>query len=172
MDNKLKKNIVLTGMMGVGKTTIGKSLANRLFSKFIDIDTLIEEKEGRSIKVIFDREGENYFRKLEQDLTLQEIKKRNSVISLGGGAFLNRSIRSVVKEFSISFWLDVNLDILTKRLQNKVNRPLLNKQNLSETINKIYLERKETYNEASFKINCSFLKPEQIVNEILKLYEI
>ncbi len=167
----MKKNVVLTGMMGVGKSTIGKLLAKKLSFNFVDIDALIEKKEGSPIKVIFGRNGENYFRKLEQELVLQEIHKRNSVISLGGGAFLSRSIRSAVREFSISFWLDVNLDILTKRLQNNVNRPLLGKKNISETINKIYLERKETYNEASFKINCSFLKPGEIVKEILKFYE-
>ncbi len=167
----MKKNVVLTGMMGVGKTTVGKTLANRLSYDFVDIDSLIEKKEGSSINIIFERKGENYFRKLEQEFSLKELEKNNSIISLGGGAFLNRSIRSAAKKLSISFWLDVNLDVLTKRLQNNVKRPLLNNKNLNETINKIYLERKETYNEANFKINCSFLKLEQIVSEIIELYE-
>ena len=167
----MKKNVVLTGMMGVGKTTVGKSLANRLSYNFVDIDTLIEKKEGSTINIIFERKGENYFRKLEHEFSLRELEKNNSIISLGGGAFLNRSIRLTAKKLSVSFWLDVNLDVLTKRLQNSIKRPLLNNKNLSETIYKIYLERKETYNEANFKINCSFLKPEQIVTEIIELYE-
>ncbi len=167
----MKKNVVLTGMMGVGKTTVGKNLANRLSYDFVDIDTLIEKKEGSAINIIFERKGENYFRKLEHEFSLRELGRKNSIISLGGGAFLNRSIRSTAKKVSVSFWLDVNLDILTKRLQNNVKRPLLNNKNLSETIYKIYLERKETYNEANFKINCSFLKPEEIVTEIIELYE-
>ena len=89
----MKKNVVLTGMMGVGKSTVGKLLAKKLSFNFVDIDALIEKKEGSPIKVIFGRNGENYFRKLEQELVLQEIHKRNSVISLGGGAFLSRSIK-------------------------------------------------------------------------------
>jgi shikimate kinase len=107
---KTRKNLTLTGMMGVGKSTIGKNLAKKLNYKFIDVDKLIETKEGSSINSIFENKSENYFRKLENEITLQVLKENNSVISLGGGAFLNKSIRLTTKRKSISFWLDVNTD--------------------------------------------------------------
>ncbi len=168
---KLNKNLTLTGMMGVGKTTIGKNLAKKLNYDFIDIDKLIETKEGASINSIFKNKNEDYFRKIESEITLKELKRKNSVISLGGGAFLNKSIRICAKKKSISFWLDVNTDKLTKRLSKSKKRPLLYKKNISDTINKIYLDRKKIYNKADYRIRCSFLNSKEIVDKILKLYE-
>ena len=167
----MNKSLVLTGMMGVGKSTVGKSLANKLNYTFIDVDKLIEDKEGCSINVIFQNKSESYFRKLENEISLKELEKNKCVISLGGGAFLNNSIRQRVKKSSISFWLDVNLGELIKRLKNSKKRPLLIKKNLSEAVSKIYFERKKTYSEANFKIKCNFLKTEEIVKKILKHYE-
>jgi len=167
----LIKNLTLTGMMGVGKSTIGKILAKKLDYNFVDIDRLIEAKEGASINLIFKKKGENYFRKIENDITLSELKKSNSVISLGGGAFLNNMIRLSAKKLSTSFWLDVSIDELIKRLKKNKQRPLLFKKNMSETVKKIYFDRKKIYNEADYKIKCNFLKSEEIVNKILYLYE-
>ena len=167
----VKKNLTLTGMMGVGKSTIGKKLAKRLSYNFIDVDGLIEAKEGSSINLIFKKKNENYFRKVEKEITLQELKKHNSVISLGGGAFLNKLVRISTKKTSISFWLDVNPDLLIKRLSKTKKRPLLYKKNINDTIKKIYLERKKIYNEADFRIKCSSLGLNEIVDKILKLYE-
>ena len=158
-------------MMGVGKSTIGKNLAKKLKYKFIDIDKLIEIKEGMSINFIFKNKSESYFRKIESDLTLLELKKKNSIISLGGGAFLNNSIRKKVKRSAISFWLDVDIDILIKRLKKTEKRPLLYKKNLNETVKKIYFERKKIYNEADYRIKCESLKSNDIVDKMLKLYE-
>jgi shikimate kinase len=168
---KLNKNLTLTGMMGVGKSTIGKNLAKKLNYNFIDIDKLIETKERSSINLIFKNKSENYFRKIEHDITLQELKKNNSVISLGGGAFINKSIRASAKKTSITFWLDVHIDELVKRLNTTEKRPLLYKKKISDTIKKIYLERKKIYNEADYRIRCSFLTSKEIVDKILKLYE-
>ncbi len=167
----MNKSLVLTGMMGVGKTTIGRRLAKKLSYKFIDVDKLIENKEGSSINQIFKDKSENYFRQLEIKMSLQELKKSRSVISLGGGAFLNNSIRRTVKNLSTSFWLDVDVDLLINRLKKANKRPLLFNKNLKETINKIYLERKNIYNKADFKIICKSMKPDAIVEKILKLYE-
>ena len=167
----LNKNLILTGMMGVGKSTIGKNLANKLKYNFIDIDKLIETIEKTSINLIFKNKGENYFRKIENKITLEKLKKNNSVISLGGGAFLNKVIRENAKKTSISFWLDINTDLLVKRLNKTQKRPLLYKKNISDTIKKIYLERKKIYNEADHRIKCNFLTSEEIVNKIFKLYE-
>ena len=168
---KLKKNLVLTGMMGVGKSTIGKNLANKLSYTHIDIDRIIQEKEGTTINSIFKNKGENYFRMLESKITLRELKKDSSVVSLGGGAFLNKNIRRAVKKSSFSFWLDINLNILINRLKRSKKRPLLFKKNIGEAIGKIYFERKKIYSEADFKVRCDKLKTDTIVGEILKIYE-
>ena len=168
---KSNKNLTLTGMMGVGKSTIGKNLAKKLKYNFFDIDKLIENKEGASINSIFKNKSENYFRKIENEITLQVLKNKNSVISLGGGAFLNKSIRTSAKKKSVSFWLDVNIAQLIERLKRTKKRPLLYKKNISDTIKKIYLEREKIYNKADYRIKCSSLKTNEIVDKILKLYE-
>jgi len=158
-------------MMGVGKSTIGKNLAKKLKYNFIDVDKLIESQEGLSINLIFKNKGENYFRKVESKITLSELKKDNCVISLGGGAFLNSTIRSNAKKSSIIFWLDVPVDELIKRLKKNNKRPLLNNKNIGETVRKIYLDRKKIYNEADYRIKCNSLRSEEIVDKILNLYE-
>ncbi len=165
------KNLTLTGMMGVGKSTIGKNLAKKLNYNFIDVDKLIEAKEGSSINLIFKNKSENYFRKIENDITLSELKNDNSVISLGGGAFLNNAIRRSVKKLSVSFWLDLPVEALIKRLKKSTQRPLLFKKNIAETAKKIYLDRKKIYSEADYRIKCNSLKPNEIVSKILELYE-
>ena len=152
------KNLTLTGMMGVGKSTIGKNLAKKLKYKFIDVDKLIEAHEGSSINLIFKNKSEKYFRKIESDITLSQLKKDNSVISLGGGAFLNTAIRRNAKKLSVSFWLDLPIDELIKRLKKNTRRPFLFKKNIAETAKKIYFNRKKIYNEADFRIKCNSLK--------------
>ena len=158
-------------MMGVGKSTVGKNLAKKLKYNFVDIDKLIEIKEKLSINLIFKNKGEDYFRKIESSIALQELKKKKSVIALGGGAYLNKSVRINAKKLSLSFWLDVNLDILIKRLSKTKKRPLLYKKNISDTIKKIYLERKKNYKEADFRIKCNFLRSNEITDKILEIYE-
>tara|TARA_Y100000591_G_scaffold271390_1_gene246556 strand:+ start:264 stop:779 length:516 start_codon:yes stop_codon:yes gene_type:complete len=167
----VEKNLALTGMMGVGKTTIGKTLAKKLKYNFIDIDKIIENQEGQSISSIFKHKGESHFRKIEKDITLSELKKSNSVISLGGGAFLNSSIRKSTKKNSISFWLDVPISILLKRLKKSKNRPVLGKEKTNDSIKRIYFERKKFYNQANYRINCKTLTLKKIVENILDLYE-
>ena len=167
----MKKNLVLTGMMGVGKSTIGKKLAKSLKLKFVDVDKIIEKKEKTTIKEIFKSKGEGYFRKIEKKITLDELKKDNLVIALGGGAFINSTIRKEVKNSAISFWLDLSLRSILLRLKDVKKRPLLSEDNLEKTINKIYYERKKIYNESNYKIKCNSMTLEKIVNKIIKLYE-
>ena len=167
----MAKNLTLTGMMGVGKSTIGKNLAKKLKYNFVDVDKLIEAKEGSSINFIFKNKSEVYFRKVENEITLAELKKNDSVISLGGGAFLSNEIRKSAKKLSVSFWLDVPINELIKRLKKNKKRPLLFKKNIEETVKKIYFDRKKIYNEADFRIKCNSLKSDEIVEKILNLYE-
>jgi len=158
-------------MMGVGKSTIGRKLSKKLRLKFIDVDKLIEKKEKLTISEIFKDKGEEYFRRIEKKISIKELKKINQVIALGGGAFMNFSIRKQVKNSSISFWLDLNLKSLLLRLKNVKKRPLLNDENLESLVNKIYSERKKIYNESDYKIKCDTLVTEDIVKKIVKLYE-
>ncbi len=157
--------------MGAGKTTVGKKLASKLSFDFVDIDNLIEAKEKTSVANIFKIKGENYFRLLEIKITLNQLSKKNTVISLGGGAFLNNSIQKKIKSSSISFWLDVSVKKLIQRLSKSKKRPLLIKKNLGETISKIYLTRWKTYNRSDYRIKCESLKIDEIVYKIKNLYE-
>ena len=158
-------------MMGVGKSTIGKNIAKKLKLKFIDIDRIIEINEKRKIKEIFNEKGEDYFRKIEKKTTLEELKKDNSIIALGGGAFINKLIRKEIRSSCISFWLDLSLTTLLPRLKNSTKRPLLDRHNLEQSIIKIYSERKKIYNESNYRIKCDSVDIEKIVNKIIKLYE-
>ena len=167
----MKKNLILTGMMGVGKSTIGKIIAKKLNHQFVDIDNLIEIKEKSTIKHIFKNKGEEYFRRIEKKITTQELKKNNLVIALGGGGFIDDLIRKEIKSSCVSFWLDLNLSTLIMRLKNNRNRPLLDKDNLEYSINKIYSQRKKIYNESDYKIKCNSMTKNQIVGKIVKLYE-
>ena len=123
----MKKSLVLTGMMGVGKSTIGRLLSKKLNLKFIDIDKVIEKNQRKTIRKIFEVEGEKYFRKLEEKFTLKIIKGKRSVIALGGGAFINNEIRKEVLKSCCSIWLNLRIENLLKRYKKNSKRPLLKK---------------------------------------------
>ena len=167
----MNKNLVLTGMMGVGKSTIGRILAKRLKIKFIDVDKIIEKNERKTIKQIFEENGEKYFRKLEKKITLKLLKNKKTVVALGGGAFINNEIRLKVLNTSVSVWLKVSLDKLCKRYRRNDKRPLLNKKELDKEVRDIYISRKKIYSLANFKINCDNISKDKIVEKILDFYE-
>ena len=167
----MKKNLVLTGMMGVGKSTIGRKLAKELNIKFVDVDKLIEAKEKSTITAIFKKKGEIYFRKIERKTTLDILKKSNLVIALGGGAFLDNVVRKETLRSSISIWLDLSTRSIIKRLKNIKKRPLLDEKNLEVSINKIYSERKKIYNQSNLRVKCDLLEIDQIIKKIIEYYE-
>ncbi len=168
--NKLKRNLVLTGMMGSGKSTIGKSLSDQLNLTFVDIDSLIEKKLSLSISQIFETKGEGFFREKEREETIKALNDENLLIALGGGAFMDQVIRENIKKSSFSVWLDVNIDEIFKRTKISKKRPLL--KNISkESLTKLYEERKKTYSLADCKINCNFKTKDKIVEEIKEIYE-
>ena len=141
INNKL--NITLCGMMGSGKSAIGRILANKLDYNFIDVDKMIEIDARKTIKKIFEEDGEQYFRDLEEKITINILELKETIVSLGGGAIINKNIRGSIKKNSYNIYLNVNIDILTKRLQNSKTRPLIYKKNLKkELINLIGIREK------------------------------
>ena len=167
---KSKKNLVFLGMMGSGKSSIGSLIAKKLQLNFIDIDNVIENELGLSIKKIFETKGENYFRKFEEKTTLKKLKSSSTVISLGGGAFSNKEIRKEVIKNHISFWLNWSDDILFNRIKNSKKRPLAFNSSENEIIDLIK-KRSNIYSKALYKIECDNLTKNEIVKEILKIYE-
>jgi len=167
----VRKNLVLLGMMGVGKSTLGKIVAKKQNLNFIDTDSKIEEKFSMKVAEIFKKKGEKFFRSEEEKEVLESLNEKNCIIALGGGAFTNHNIRKNILKSSVSVWLDTDLKILNKRTEWNKKRPLLNKENNLKVFNKLYAERKNIYKLANYKINCSNLSKAIIVRKIIKIYE-
>ena len=167
----LNKNLVFLGMMGSGKSSIGNLVSKELNLPFIDIDSLIIESTGMSITEIFKKKDEKYFRNLEEKITLKSLKEINSVISLGGGAFINTKIRKEILDNHLSFWLNWDESILVKRIKGSKKRPLAFKSTDQE-IKMIIKDRSKIYTKAQFKINCNKLTKTEIVKKIIKIYEL
>ena len=131
----MKKNLILLGMMAVGKTTLGKIVAKNQGLQFIDTDSNIEKNNLMTISEIFTRKGEKFFREEEKKEVLKSLKKDNSLIALGGGAFMNKIVRDEVLKNSISIWLDVDIKTLNKRINWNQKRPLLKKNDTEKKLN-------------------------------------
>jgi len=167
---KSKENLVFLGMMGSGKSSIGSLVANKLKLNFIDVDKEIEKELGISISKIFEEKGEDYFRKVEEKITLKVLKINSIVISLGGGAFINKVIRKEVIKNHISFWLNWNNKILINRIKNSKKRPLAFNLNENELIDLIK-KRSNIYSKALYEIKCDKLSKNEITKQVLKKYE-
>jgi len=167
----VKKNLVLLGMMGVGKSTLGKIVAKKLNLKFIDIDLNLEKKWSMKIWEIFENMGENFFRIEEEKEVLECLKKNKRVLALGGGAFINKNIRNAILKNSLSFWLDLNLKTITQRVKWNKKRPLLKQQNVEEKVKELYSSRKNIYKLAKYKIDCNKKTKIQIAEKIIFYYE-
>ena len=167
----MKKNLVLLGMMAVGKTTLGKIVAKKQELKFIDIDASIEKKNSMTIKEIFKKKGEKFFRMEEENEILKSLEKNNCVIALGGGAFMNKTVRENILKNAISIWLNVDIKTLNKRVKWNQKRPLLKKESGQKKIMKLYAERKDIYKLANHKIECDNLSKKNIAEKIIALYE-
>ena len=167
----MKKNLVLLGMMAVGKTTLGKIVAKKQELKFIDIDASIEKKNSMTIKEIFKKKGEKFFRMEEENEILKSLEKNNCVIALGGGAFMNKTVRENILKNAISIWLSVDIKTLNKRIKWNRKRPLLKEENNQKKLTELYAERKDIYKLANHKIACDKLSKENIVKKIITLYE-
>ena len=167
---KLNKNLVLVGMMGVGKSSIGKILSKKLEFEFIDTDNKIEEMENKTIAEIFKINGEQHFRNIEEVISLKMLKLNNKVIALGGGGYTNPNIRKYTLKKCISVWLNCKHETLINRIKNSKKRPLAMKLSNLE-LQKLIIKRSAMYNLSDYKINCDKLDKKQIVEKIINLYE-
>jgi len=167
---KSKKNLILVGMMGSGKSTIGALISKKLNIKFIDIDNILENDSKMKIAEIFEKKGENFFRSLEEKITLKSLESSNNVISLGGGGFINKRIRKEVLKNNFSFWLNCDTQTLLNRIKKNKKRPIAFNLNDNE-FTKLIAKRTKIYSKAQFKINCHKLTKIEIVEKILKVYD-
>ena len=147
-----KLNITFCGMMGSGKSLIGKKFAKIIDFNFLDTDSFIEKKTGKSISQIFTESGENFFRELEENYISKILEKKNYVFSLGGGVMNNLNLRNIIKRNSYNIYLEVEINILSKRLESSKNRPLINDKNIKDKLNELMNKRKNFYKEADLTI--------------------
>ena len=157
--------------MAAGKTTLGKIVAKKQELKFIDIDASIEKKNSMTIKEIFKKKGEKFFRMEEENEILKSLEKNNCVIALGGGAFMNKTVRENILKNAISIWLNVDIKTLNKRVKWNQKRPLLKEENNQKKITELYDERKDIYKLANHEIACDNLSKKNIAEKIIELYE-
>ena len=146
--------IFLCGFMGCGKSTVGKELAKLMGTKFVDMDTYIETKEGMSIPEIFAQKGEPYFRKVEAE-TVVELSKGNAIVGCGGGAMLNTTSAEVGRKSGQVIFLDVPFNVCYKRIKGDTNRPIV-MNNSKEQLQDIFNQRHEIYQaNSSFKVDVN-----------------
>ena len=167
----MKKNLVLTGMMGSGKSTIGKLLSKELKMQFVDIDNIIEKKHFLSIAQLFETKGEKFFREVEEEESIKFAEKKGLVIALGGGAFMNRNIRKAANEQCVSVWLDLRPKEIFQRIKRNKRRPLLSIRNSEKDVQKLCEKRKKTYSLSNYRVDCNLKTKREIVKELLKIYE-
>jgi len=164
----MRKNIIITGFMGSGKSIVAEELARRLGMEFIDMDQIIEE-QGMSISDIFSRYGEKYFREKENKLVKELSQKENMVIATGGGTLLSADNAKILSEKGEIICLYADPKVLYNRVKRKNNRPLLRGENLLDRINQLLEGRKKIYDNIKLKIDTSDLNIHEVVDRIIDI---
>ena len=158
-------NIYLMGMMGSGKSTVGKTLSQQLGKPFIDLDSEIEQSVGKTISKIFENDGAEHFRNIESNQLQQHS---DSIVACGGGIILKEENRVIIKENGKAILLTASIPELSNRLSASANRPLLTVDNMEETLTQLWLERQLHYlSTADYTIETDGKTPENITEEIL-----
>jgi shikimate kinase len=160
--------LVLVGMMGAGKTTVGRRLANRLGRRFIDSDEEVEKAAGMSIEDIFKLHGESDFRAGEVKVIARLLKESAVVLGTGGGAFINPDTRALVKASAVSVWIKADFDLLFARVSRRSNRPLLKTQNPRETLRSLMEARYPIYAEADVTVVSRDVPQDQVATEVIE----
>ena len=165
----MRKNIVITGFMGTGKSVAAKELARKLKMEFIDMDKIIEERQGMSIADIFSRYGENYFRQQENKLVKELSKEENKVIATGGGTLLSLDNARILGLRGQIICLYADSQTIYNRVVRKNNRPLLKEENRLSEINRLLEERKKIYDNIKWKIDTTNLNIQEVTDKIITL---
>ncbi len=150
--NHLRRSVVLIGMMGVGKTVVGRRLADRLGIEFRDSDRIVEEKAGRNVSEIFETDGEEKFRQVERNTILDVLSGGPCVLATGGGAVMNPETREAIKTKSVSVWLKLEVCNILKRLEKTEDRPLLKKGDPEKILTGLMAVREPFYAEADIHV--------------------
>ena len=164
----LSKSITLIGLMGSGKSTLGKMLSKRMRLPLSDTDKMIEKEVGKEIPQIFDELGERYFRQVEEIVVAKALDDTAHIISTGGGSILSPKTRNEIKFKSCSIWIQCDVNIIANRILNQEKRPLLNNKNLLDTLSKKNEERIKFYSEADIHIMNETSNLEIVVDSIIK----
>jgi len=159
--------LVLVGMMGAGKTTVGRRLASRLGRQFLDSDEEIEKAAQMTIPDIFEKRGEAEFRAGETRVIARVLKQDNVVLATGGGAFINADTRALVKEGAVSVWLKADFDVLFERVSRRSNRPLLKTADPRATLKALIAERYPIYAEADVTVISREVPHEQVAGDVI-----
>ncbi|MGZ3412049.1 MAG: shikimate kinase [Xanthobacteraceae bacterium] len=159
--------IVLVGMMGAGKSSIGRRLASELGIPFVDADSEIEKAAGMSISDMFQSKGEAYFRSGEARVIARLLDCGAQVLATGGGAFMNEQTRQLIREKGISIWLKADIDVLLRRIKRRNDRPLLKNVDHQETLMQLLRQRDPVYAEADVTIQSRDVPHETIMTEII-----
>jgi shikimate kinase len=159
------RSVVLVGMMGVGKSTIGRRLSARLRLPFLDADIEIEAAAGMSIPDIFETHGEPYFRDGEARVIARLLDGGPAVIATGGGAFMREETRGRIRDKAISIWLKADADIIMRRVKRRADRPLLRTADPAATVGRLIEEREPVYQHADITIWSRDVPHEKIVDE-------
>ena len=167
LDPKIKP-IALVGMMGVGKTSIGRRLAQRLQIPFVDADQEIVDAAGLSIPEIFEKFGEAHFRDGERRVIARLFDGKRKIIATGGGAFINEETRTLMLERAIVIWLDADIDTLVERTARKGDRPLLANGDAREILTKLAQERNPLYTQAHVHVKSQSTPHEATLDAIMK----
>src|SRR4051794_698911 len=146
------RSIVLVGMMGAGKSSVGRRLAARLGIPFLDADTEIEKAAGMTIPEIFSTRGEPYFRSGEARVLARLLETGPQVLATGGGAFMHSGTRAAIRQKGISVWLKAEFDVLMRRVKRRGDRPLLQSADPGETLRQLMAERAPSYAEADLVV--------------------
>tara|TARA_B100000989_G_scaffold281789_1_gene246295 strand:+ start:537 stop:1073 length:537 start_codon:yes stop_codon:yes gene_type:complete len=168
MKQILSKSIVLMGLMGSGKSAIGKVLSEKMGIPFSDTDKIIEKEVGKTINEIFNDSGEKYFRQIEEIVVGRVLDKTAHIISTGGGSILSPKTRNAIKSKSFSIWVQCNVDIISKRIHDQKKRPLLKNKNILDTLVKKNKERIKFYRQADSHIVNENSNIEMTVEAIVK----
>lgn len=165
---KLQKSVVLVGLMGAGKSTVGRRLAKDIGLEFRDSDLEIQEAAGCSISDIFDIHGEQIFRDLEKRVIKRLLEGEPMVIATGGGAFMQPHLREMIKEGSISVWLRADLEVLVERVSRRNTRPLLEKGDKRTILSELMEKRNPVYAEATLTVDSGDGSHELVVDAIIE----